>query len=407
MIEEKKDVSDQLVGSVQIFFGIVLALGFVINKEILLSPFSKEYFLSFFALLTIVITALLNWIDWHITMNLRPYNFDRMIGKRIFHELRFVSDIFIIIVYLYILIAITYFINNSYESVSKFIWGYVILFFSYFISGLLRICAYGPLASKISLILLFCLSFTALAICYEKYIKYYFDQYAANLFSIGLVFILVIVYRLTRRAFGLKLIKNKSKGLKIGIDLDGVLANHITGILSRIKIKHGIDIKYEDITYWQYRVGSTSIDREIGIAMEDENYVISMPSQPFARNAVISIYPCNSIHVVTARPSHTNKWSRYWLEKNGIVVDGFLSIGKSSKSVYAFDILIDDYINNIIEYLDNSVGFAILVDQPWNKDRGELCRFLSAGRLRIISSLQQIPTLIEELTKSVHKFPIN
>jgi hypothetical protein len=67
------------------------------------------------------------------------------------------------------------------------------------------------------------------------------------------------------------------------------------------------------------------------------------------------------------------------------------------KSQLATDILIDDYIGNIKEFLDGTNGFAILLDQPWNRNRPDLLHFMQNGRLLVISSLRQLPKLVKKI----------
>jgi hypothetical protein len=59
--------------------------------------------------------------------------------------------------------------------------------------------------------------------------------------------------------------------------------------------------------------------------------------------------------------------------------------------------LIDDYIGNIIEFLDKTTGYAILINQPWNQDRGGLTEFFEKQRLWVVSSLSEVPAIVELL----------
>lgn len=76
MKTEENDTSEQLVRLVQIIFGFVLAQGLGRYEDLILNPVSScENFIKFLALVTIYLTTILSWIDWHATMKLRPYNF--------------------------------------------------------------------------------------------------------------------------------------------------------------------------------------------------------------------------------------------------------------------------------------------------------------------------------------------
>jgi hypothetical protein len=53
-------------------------------------------------------------------------------------------------------------------------------------------------------------------------------------------------------------------------------------------------------------------------------------------------------------------------------------------------VLVDDFIGNIDEFLTNTLGVAVLVDQPWNQERTNLERFINEGRLFVISTLFEL-----------------
>jgi hypothetical protein len=59
-------------------------------------------------------------------------------------------------------------------------------------------------------------------------------------------------------------------------------------------------------------------------------------------------------------------------------------------------VLVDDYLGNIREYLAKTNGIAILVDQPWNRDRRDLQKYIKDGRLTVVSDLAEVPSIIEK-----------
>jgi 5'(3')-deoxyribonucleotidase len=394
-----RKISDQLVRLIQIFFGFVLAQSLSRYAEVVLDPLSKNHFIAAFALLTIFTTTILSWIDWHITMGLRPYNLSPKNNRRIIDELRLLSDILIVIFYAYILLAIENFSTQPNKSMSQYLWGFFLVFLGYFFSGWLRQKSYGSLASKLKLIDIFGGIYFILALLY----KVLFDSLnqgnrtILNFAWIFLALITMVAYRWTRRTERIISSKNKLTGLKIGIDVDGVLANQIIGAIPKIKRRLGITLSYESVTEWNLPVGKTSIDQEISLAMEDQEYVLSMPSHPFASRVVNELYKNHSIVIITARPSQAEEWTKLWLLRAGISFDSIKSVKEMKKSQLATDILIDDYIGNIREYLDGTIGFAILLDQPWNRNRSDLSHFIYNGRLSVISSLRELPDIVKKI----------
>jgi hypothetical protein len=57
--------------------------------------------------------------------------------------------------------------------------------------------------------------------------------------------------------------------------------------------------------------------------------------------------------------------------------------------------LIDDYTNNIQDFLEHTSGLGVLVDRPWNRrDRPKLSRWHDTHRLAVVESLDAIPSIV-------------
>jgi hypothetical protein len=69
----------------------------------------------------------------------------------------------------------------------------------------------------------------------------------------------------------------------LGVDLDGVLANQVIGVLPRIKTEYGVELAYDDVIHWRLPIvptngrEATNIADEIVAAQNDRVYVLSMP----------------------------------------------------------------------------------------------------------------------------------
>jgi hypothetical protein len=63
------------------------------------------------------------------------------------------------------------------------------------------------------------------------------------------------------------------------------------------------------------------------------------------------------------------------------------------------DALVDDYLGNVSEFLTNSHGPAVLVDQPWNRTgRDELASYVSERRVDVVTALGDVPRTLALLT---------
>ncbi len=102
----------------------------------------------------------------------------------------------------------------------------------------------------------------------------------------------------------------KHRRLRIGVDVDGVLADQIRGVLPRIKQRHGVTLTPEQVIHWKLPIGDTDIAQEIVAAMtSDTDYVRSMRPHDGAVPAIRALYRENWLVVVTARPKDIEKTS--------------------------------------------------------------------------------------------------
>lgn len=184
--------------------------------------------------------------------------------------------------------------------------------------------------------------------------------------------------------------------LTVGIDLDGVLGDQITGVLPRIKRRLGIDLAYDDITAFRLPLGSTDLAEEIQEAQRDASYLRDMPPHDGAARAVADLRRNYRVVLITARPLASRAATESWLQANGFAFDGIVNAEETKKSVYGTDALIDDYTGNIKDFLEHTEGLGLLLDQPWNRhDRSLLDRWVAEGRAAIVNHLFEAKELLQ------------
>lgn len=405
MTDRDRRISDQLVRLVQIVFGLVLAQSFILYRDIVVHPTAANNLVPALALATVYVTTVLSWIDWHVTMEVRPYNFNPRNRYRVTEQLRLGLDMLVVIVYAYLLFVIDDVKKAPNEGVSAYLWGFPAVFAIYLLSGLARLRAHGRLATNPIPITIFGLAYVLLSQAYRltnSWLSMYRMQYGAWIDSAAVVgaVILMLAYRVTRRRLVRRRSERKEAGLVVGIDVDGVLANQIHGILPRVEARLGIRLRYEDVTEWRLPLGESDIAREIAMALEDPEYVLNMPLHEGAREVVDELYVENRVVMITGRPYVTRPWTDQWLRNAAFTFDELVNVKEEKKSLYRTDVLVDDYIGNIKEYLENSSGVAILVDQPWNRrERGDLEQWIQARRLHVIGRIREAVPIIKELRR--------
>jgi 5'(3')-deoxyribonucleotidase len=165
-----------------------------------------------------------------------------------------------------------------------------------------------------------------------------------------------------------------------------------------------VTLKYEDITDWRLPIESTDIAQEIVRAQEDRDYVVKMRVHEGVKRLLKSLHSVHRIVIMTARKGSAGaEWAVEWLRRNGLPYDEVVQGPEARKSEHRADVLIDDYIGNIDEYLSNTDGVAVLVDQPWNRDRDTLAPVIGDGRLFVVKDLfelvMQLPDIIQQARK--------
>ena len=387
---------------VQIVFGLVLAQSLLLYRDVVLHPFLPGNWVSALALGAVYTTTVLSWIDWHITMEVRPYNFSASHVHGLTEKIRLGVDLFIVTTYAYLLFTVEA-LKQPGEYLGGYLLAFPIIFGAYLLSGLARRRSHGKLATNPTPILWFGGAYLALYFLYEYTYETLVPRLNLKLSWLNLAGVvlglgLMVLYRMVRSSIVSRRYKCKRTGLLIGVDVDGVLANQIHGIVPRVRARLGIELEYRDVTDWRLPLGDSDIAREIEIAFEDPEYVLSMPVHPGARDLVDTLYVNNIITLITARPPATKPWTLQWLQNHGFTYDDLVNVKEQKKSLYRTDVLIDDYIGNVKEYLENTTGVAILVDQPWNRrERQQLERWIGEKRLYVTTNLRDAANTVHQI----------
>jgi uncharacterized HAD superfamily protein len=173
-------------------------------------------------------------------------------------------------------------------------------------------------------------------------------------------------------------------------------------VLPRVEAAYGVALTYDDIVDWQLPIiglkSSSNIAREIVAAQGERDYVLTMPMHAGAREMLETLRQRYRIVVLTARSGKAFQWSEEWLTINDLPFDAIAGSKEAMKSAHGVDALVDDYLGNAEDFLRNSRGPVVLVDQPWNRvGRDALAGYLSSKRLTVVASLTAIPSALAEL----------
>lgn len=257
-------------------------------------------------------------------------------GRGRLEKFRFCTDLIIVMCYSYLLFAVVDLKTHKGMDLSPLLVCISLIFALYVASGLLRVFQYGWHVSRFKTNLAFVAVFFLTAVCY----RYLYWGFAGHEEILNVVFLLASIVGTV--AYRLLRSRAAFRSRWIAVDIDGVIANQIVNILPIAKEKHGVDLGYNDIKEWDLKVGESDIASIIRDEQRRRRYVANMPTIESAR----------------------------------------------------------DYIGNIVKYLQESDGKAILFNQPWNQDRTQLQRYLEDGRLLVAKDWPDVLKKVRQITAS-------
>lgn len=387
-----EEESRRIFWVIQTIFGFIIAHSFYTYGAIFIPPFRGDIITLSFALLSVYLCVIWSWIDFSFILIKNPYQFRGKLSEKF----RFFSDLFIVSMYSYLLVDLDHIYRNPEDMILEFFIAFILIYFGYISSGLLRKAKYGRRASRTFHIGIFFLLFISTALLYY----FFYEKSPGNTISVNRFFIIIticltIIYRISRSLIS-------KRQYTIAIDVDGVLANQIDGILPVIKKEHGVQLNYRNVTSWNLPIKDSSIDKIIVEEQKQRGYIVNMPLFLMANEVVNKLIKKHYIAIATSRPLDTDKWTKEWLTKNEITYDRFhnLKEGGKQNADEDFDILIDDYIGNIKAFLEKHEGRAILFSQPWNQDRSNLEEFIKNGRLLIVNNWGEVEQRVKQILEN-------
>jgi hypothetical protein len=182
--------------------------------------------------------------------------------------------------------------------------------------------------------------------------------------------------------------------LRIGLDVDGVLADVIQSWLSyNNKIRTTIDkSEISEWDFWKkFKIDKFDFYKELSTCW------ISWEDIPTTENNISSasrdLLKLGTVDIVTAREESTHIHVKNWLKSKGIVYNNYVGVLEGTeKTKLDYDIFIDDSPINAKSMLDGGKS-VILYTQPWNLN-------FEDSRAKRIYKLQDavsaIKTLIQE-----------
>ncbi len=392
--QNRGTLPQHFVTFVEIFFAVVLGSSILefadpLFKGDLGNP-------SFWALISVYITAAASWAGWHNSTNQYPYTTSKA------GYLRAALDALIVVNYAFLLfwgekVGESFSFTGNNYSLGWYLWGFVAVFILYYFSGRVRIAEYGERASKPSLIkrhgaavLIGSLIYTVLTRLLSSR-----PSWVLWLF-VFLPVAAMLRYRWQREWKELPRTIKVNNCSRVAVDLDGVLVEQVIPVLQKIKDETNIELTKCMITDWEYPTGKTNIKIEIEKAEREEDFIRKMPPIEGAINGMNGLSNKFGIVIATSREPLTDDWSRNWLKDHNMRYEEFVNTRSSGKILEGINILIDDYIGNIDRFVrsGDQNRQAILFAQPWNQDTKKIADLLAEGKVKIAHSWSAVLALL-------------
>lgn len=182
--------------------------------------------------------------------------------------------------------------------------------------------------------------------------------------------------------------------MRIAVDIDGVLADQVTPVLDRVRVRYGVDMDFKDIKSWDENISGTDSDiaKEIESAEKVDRHVREMPVIDGAIDALEKLLEEHEIIIATNRPSHTRTATKHWCEELGIPYKDIHFTREMGKEKLSANLLLDDHPSDVLAFIENRDREAILFDRPWN----DSSRVDGKDDVRIVDSWRAVPNIVNE-----------
>jgi len=161
----------------------------------------------------------------------------------------------------------------------------------------------------------------------------------------------------------------------LNVDIDGVLTvDTCTKVLEWINQVYGASFNASDVYQFNQTLKVSNGDNiKLGPLFreftKDKDFVMSLTPDGNAVDLIRFLSDCYYINIVSSRPEESFNYTLEWLNKNNIYYDSVEIL--SSKLIG--DVLVDDYDENILRFLNNNNAnkLGVLLLQPWSINNPE------------------------------------
>lgn len=159
--------------------------------------------------------------------------------------------------------------------------------------------------------------------------------------------------------------------LKIGVDLDGVLAEAMVVWCDLYNKRYCGTLKLEDIRAWDvWKI--VKIPREEFFRLLDDAWMDWQrmpPTEQDVGEQVALLREFGTVDIVTGRSARTVTQAREWLKVHSIPYHRFVRTESTLVKInLSYDIFVDDSPRLMEQIASRSTALGILYTRPWNRD---------------------------------------
>ncbi|WP_455285717.1 5' nucleotidase, NT5C type [[Eubacterium] cellulosolvens] len=185
--------------------------------------------------------------------------------------------------------------------------------------------------------------------------------------------------------------------LRIGVDLDGVLAEPMTVWCDLYSKRHDESLSLEDIRAWEvWKV--VKISRDEFFRTLDDAWLkwerIPATEEDVAQQVKL-LREFGTVDVVTGRSLRTVGPAKEWLKTHSIPYDRFVRTESTLAKIHLdYDVFVDDSPRLMELIASRSIALGILYTRPWNRD------VRTSSVIRRVTRWAEIPPIVRAASEA-------